>query len=98
MRVAAVALLLPLALATPINQHSAATDNDAESILAPLSASDNAEVIDDSYVVVMKKDIKPEQLAMHLAVVDQWHALDVSGTDRSPYHTTPPPTGWRDGP
>jgi hypothetical protein len=88
MRVAAVALLLPLALATPI-----ATDNNAESILAPLSASDNAEVIDDSYVVVMKKDVKPEQLAMHLAVVDQWHALDVSETDRSPYRTahSPPP-------
>lgn len=66
MRAAIVAVLLPLAaLASPV-----------QNIIAPLSAS--GESIDDSYIVVLKKDVSAQAMAMHLATVDQWHGADVS--------------------
>lgn len=56
MRLSLVALfsLLPVIIATPIR----------EAILAPLST--DGQVIDNSYIVVFKKDITPDQIALHL--------------------------------
>jgi hypothetical protein len=58
------AFMLPLALATPTSP------------LAPLSK--RGEAIEDSYIVVFKKDVQPQALAMHLAGLEEWHAADVS--------------------
>lgn len=44
--------------------------------LAPLSK--RGEVIDDSYIVVFKKDVNPQQMALHLAGLEEWHSADVS--------------------
>lgn len=72
MRFSAVAvLLLPLALATPINP----TSSD-EATLAPLEAT--GEHIDDAYIVVFKKGIDPNQIALHLTGIEQAHGADVS--------------------
>lgn len=77
MRAAIVAVLLPLAaLASPV-----------QNIIAPLSAS--GESIDDSYIVVLKKDVGAQAMAMHLAAVDQWHGADVSVL--SSLQPAPPP-------
>jgi hypothetical protein len=43
--------------------------------LAPLSK--RGEVIDDSYIVVLKKDVNPQQMALHLAGLEEWHSADV---------------------
>ena len=43
--------------------------------LAPLSK--RGEVIDDSYIVVFKKDVNPQQMALHLAGLEEWHSADV---------------------
>ncbi|OCF58808.1 cerevisin [Kwoniella mangroviensis CBS 10435] len=65
----ATALLLPtLALATPINPSS------EEGKLAPLSES--GEHIDDAYIVVFKKGIDANQIALHLSGVEQEHGAD----------------------
>jgi cerevisin len=64
MRYFLAAFLIPLALATP---HPG---------LAPLSK--RGEVIDDSYIVVFKKDINPQQMALHMAGLEEWHSADVS--------------------
>jgi hypothetical protein len=56
--------LASLALATPTSP------------LAPLSK--RGEVIDDSYIVVFKKDVNPQQMAIHLAGLEEWHQADVS--------------------
>lgn len=78
MRAVIVAVLLPLAaLASPL-----ATRNGGATI-APLSA--DGESIDDSYIVVLKKDVGAQAMAMHLAAVDTWHGADVS---------TPPLSRW----
>ncbi|EIW71266.1 cerevisin [Tremella mesenterica] len=59
------AALLPFAVfATPIS---------ADPGLAPLSASPDAQHIDDSYIVVFKKGIDVDQIALHLNVVEGWH-------------------------
>lgn len=58
------AFLLPLALATPTSP------------LAPLWK--RGETIDDAYIVVFKKDVQPQQMALHLAGLEDWHAADVS--------------------
>lgn len=64
MRIALAAFLLPLAaLATPTP-------------LAPLWK--RGETIDDAYIVVFKKDVQPQQMALHLAGLEGWHAQDVS--------------------
>jgi hypothetical protein len=55
--------LAGLALATPTSP------------LAPLSK--RGEVIDDSYIVVLKKDVNPQQMALHLAGLEEWHSADV---------------------
>lgn len=73
MRLVATALLsLTAVLATPL-----ATTNSAEgSPLAPLNAG--GEHIDDAYIVVLKKDVNPAQVALHMAGLDKWHGADVS--------------------
>jgi len=43
--------------------------------LAPLSK--RGEIIDDSYIVVFKKDVNPQQMALHLAGLEEWHSADV---------------------
>jgi cerevisin len=58
------AILLPLAFASPTSP------------LAPLSK--RGETIDDSYIVVFKKDVNPQQMALHLAGLEEWHQADVS--------------------
>lgn len=72
MRLIAAVLLAPLAaLATPV-----ATGNDAQPTLAPLSTT--GEHIDDAYIVVFKKGVDPNQIALHLSGVEQAHETDVS--------------------
>lgn len=56
------AFLLPLAIATPTSP------------LAPLWK--RGETIDDAYIVVFKKDVQPQQMALHLAGLEGWHAAD----------------------
>jgi len=64
MRYILAAILLPLAFASPTSP------------LAPLSK--RGETIDDSYIVVFKKDVNPQQMALHLAGLEEWHQADVS--------------------
>lgn len=64
MRFTIAAFLLPLALATPTSP------------LAPLWK--RGETIDDAYIVVFKKDVQPQQMALHLAGLEDWHKTDVS--------------------
>ena len=71
MRVAVAALLLPFVLASPL-----ATRHATEPTLAPLEAA--GEHIDDSYIVVFKKDVNPAQIALHLSGVESWHGASVS--------------------
>lgn len=73
MRLPLVALfsLLPAILATPIRN-----------TLAPLSAS--GEVIEDSYIVVFKKGVTPEQIALHLNSVTSLSAQSVSTKNQAP--------------
>jgi hypothetical protein len=80
MRAVALTILLPLAFASPLRPSPITTADEADSTLAPLNAADGAQHIEDSYIVVLRKDIEPEQMALHLNVVDQWHGLDVSAT------------------
>ena len=68
------ALLLPLALATPVT-HPAAT-SDAQTTLAPLSST--GETIEDSYIVMFKKGVNLNQIALHLSTVEDSHTADVS--------------------
>jgi hypothetical protein len=70
MRTIAAASLLSLALAAPLKKR------DTAGYLAPLSAQ--GETIDDSYIVVFKKDVKTDQIALHLGSVEESHGLDVS--------------------
>ena len=71
MRLVAVAFLLPLAvLASPL----ATAD---ESALAPLQTT--GDHIDDAYIVVFKKGVDLNQIALHLSGVEEWHGSDVSG-------------------
>ncbi|WWC67952.1 uncharacterized protein I206_101871 [Kwoniella pini CBS 10737] len=63
----ASALLLPLALATPITTSQDGT-------LAPLS--ENGEHIDDAYIVVFKKGVDATQIALHMTGIEQHHAND----------------------
>ena len=58
-------------LATPITSAPA-----AEASLAPFS--ENGDHIDDSYIVVFKKGVSTDQIALHLTGVQAWHAVDVS--------------------
>ncbi|ORY31022.1 peptidase S8/S53 domain-containing protein [Naematelia encephala] len=69
MRLLAVALILPFALATPI-----ATGAVPEATLAPLST--NGEHIEDAYIVVFKKGVDLNQIALHLTDVEEWHGAD----------------------
>jgi hypothetical protein len=62
----ATALSATLSLATPVTSTP----------LAPLSSE--GEHIEDAYIVVLKKDITPDQMSLHLLDVEQTHALDVS--------------------
>ncbi|OCF45887.1 cerevisin [Kwoniella heveanensis CBS 569] len=64
---AAALLTLPLALATP-------TPAQPESTLAPLESS--GEHIDDAYIVVFKKGLEANQIALHLTGVEQSHGAD----------------------
>ncbi|WVQ83347.1 hypothetical protein IAT38_005486 [Cryptococcus sp. DSM 104549] len=64
---AAALLLLPLALATPI-----AT---TEQPLAPLQET-GGEHIDDQYIVVFKKGVDPNQIALHLNGIEQVHGAN----------------------
>lgn len=59
--------LLPAILATPIQHQSG---------LAPLSAE--GKTIDNSYIVVFKKDVSPEQIALHLNGVSSLQSAHVS--------------------
>ena len=68
-------LLLPLALASPL-ANPIATAQGASSSLAPLSAT--GEHIEDAYIVVFKKGVDINQIALHLSGVEQWHGSDVS--------------------
>ncbi|KAK4685004.1 cerevisin, partial [Tremellales sp. Uapishka_1] len=70
MRFAAILLLLPIALATPTPLSSSGD----EPPLAPLSTT--GEHIDDSYIVVFKKDVNLDQIALHLTTVEDAHAAD----------------------
>ncbi len=68
----ATALLIPLSvLASPLS-----LNNLEESVLAPLN--EGGEHIDDSYIVVFKKGVDPNQIALHLSGVNDWHGADVS--------------------
>jgi hypothetical protein len=86
MRLAATALLsLTLVLATPL-----ATPNSAEgSPLAPLNTG--GEHIEDAYIVVLKKDVNPAQVALHMAGLDKWHGADVSSQAVSVVLSPSPP-------
>jgi cerevisin len=70
MRTIAAASLLSLALAAPLKKR------DDGGFLAPLSVQ--GETIDDSYIVVFKKDVKTDQIALHLGSVEESHGMDVS--------------------
>lgn len=59
--------LLPAILATPI-QHQQG--------LAPLSVE--GKTIDNSYIIVFKKDISPAQIALHLNAVSSLQSAHVS--------------------
>lgn len=87
MRLVATALLsLTVVLATPL-----ATTNSAEGTpLAPLNAG--GEHIDDAYIVVLKKDINPDQVALHMAGLDKWHGADVSTRAALAIPSFPPPS------
>jgi cerevisin len=63
---AALFSLLPVILATPIKERS----------LAPLMSS--GETIQDSYIVVFKDGVTPEQIALHLNSVSDWNQASVS--------------------
>lgn len=78
MRSTFIFAILPLALASPLVGRSSPAEDDAAAQLAPLSATDGAEHIEDSYIVVFKKDVNVDQIALHLSVVDEWHGLSVS--------------------
>ncbi|WRT64771.1 uncharacterized protein IL334_001705 [Kwoniella shivajii] len=65
---AASVLLLPLALATPINP----TSDDAQ--IAPLA--ENGDHIEDAYIVVFKKGVDTNQIALHLTGIEEQHGLD----------------------
>ncbi|KAL7419997.1 proteinase B [Cryptotrichosporon argae] len=60
--------LIPYVLATPIT-----TPPDAP-VIAPLRTT--GEHIDDAYIVVFKKGINRDQIALHLADVEGWHGTD----------------------
>ena len=83
MRTIAAASLLTLALAAPLKKR------DDGQFLAPLSVQ--GETIDDSYIVVFRKDVKQDQIALHLGSVEESHGLDVSRLICSPSVET----GWR---
>lgn len=70
MRSFATALLLPLALASPLAKRS------SNARLAPLR--EEGESIEDAYIVVLKKDISPHIMALHLGSVEETNGLDVS--------------------
>ena len=73
MRVPAFILLVPLGvLASPLSNLNSAE----ESPLAPLE--EGGQHIDDSYIVVFKKGIDTNQIALHLAGVEDWHGQEVS--------------------
>lgn len=67
--IVAVAVLSTLAIATPLAKRS-------NTPLAPLS--EEGDRIDDSYIVVFKKDVNVDQMAFHLGGVEESHGLDVS--------------------
>lgn len=61
-------LLLPLAaLASPI----------AQPTLAPLEAT-SGDHIDDAYIIVFKKGVDVNQIALHIGQVQELHAANVS--------------------
>lgn len=68
MRSFATALLLPLALASPLAKRS------SNARLAPLR--EQGESIEDAYIVVLKKDISPHMMALHLGSVEETNGLD----------------------
>ena len=71
MRSFAVTLLLPLALASPLAKRSSGGR------IAPLK--EEGESIEDSYIVVLRKDVEPAMMALHLGSVEESNGLDVSG-------------------
>ncbi len=75
MRLLASLLLVPLALASPLAT-PATTGQDAHTTLAPVSST--GDHIEDSYIVVFKKDVNLEQIALHMSDVEQWDGADVS--------------------
>lgn len=76
---AASLLLLPLAaLASPIAQPS----------LAPLEAPSGGDHIDDAYIVVFKKGVDVNQIALHIGEVQELHAASVSIAISSLAHLT----------
>lgn len=58
--------LLPAIIATPIKDTG----------IAPLSS--NGKTIEDSYIVVFKKDVNIDQIALHLDGVTTWNLANVS--------------------
>ena len=64
-------LLLPLALASPLAKRSSGGR------IAPLK--EEGESIEDSYIVVLRKDVDPAMMALHLGSVEESNGLDVSG-------------------
>jgi len=72
MRLSAAILftLLPAIIATPIR----------EGALAPLSVAPNADLVDNSYIVVFKKGISRDQIALHLNAITVASATSVSFT------------------
>jgi hypothetical protein len=71
-----VVLLLPLALASPLARRS------ANARLAPLTEA--GEAIEDAYIVVLKKDVSPAVMALHLGSVEESNGVDVSACDPVP--------------
>lgn len=65
-----VAFLLPLAIASPLAKRS------HNAHLAPLT--EEGESIEDSYIVVLKKNVSPTLMALHLGSVEESNGLDVS--------------------
>jgi len=63
-----VTLLLPLALASPLAKRSSGGR------LAPLK--EEGESIEDSYIVVLRKDVDPAMMALHLGSVEESNGLD----------------------
>jgi cerevisin len=70
--VVAALFSLTLTIATPL----ATLYSDGQLKLAPLSTT--GEHIEDAYIVVFKKGVDINQIALHLSAVEDTHGADVS--------------------